>query len=369
MMRAAIYRAFGAPILVENVPRPNLSQIREGGGGGGGGGGVILRVRACGVCRSDHHGWRGHDSDVVSHGLPFVPGHELSGEIVEVSGSSSSKFKVGDAVAVPFILSCGACPECDNSRPTTCEKQQQPGFTQWGGFAEYVAIPHADRNMCHIPENVSFAAAAAVGCRVTTAYRAVVEQGKLKDNATVAVFGAGGVGLSSVLVAKTFAKNTQVLAVDISEAALATASALGADATVRMEVGADPADAAEAAKAALGKAIDITIDAGGFTDTARAALLATRRGGTYVQVGLPLSLPGFTGDHLARVAGHEIHVVGSHGAAPSALPTVLDAISDGRLAVSDLISRELDLEEGAKALMAMDDATHAHPGVSVITRF
>lgn len=85
---------------------------------------------ATGVCRSDHHGWNGHDSDIISYvkrnGFPFVPGHEVSGIIVEV-GTHVRKFKVGDRVAVPFILSCGECCMCTQfHRPTICEQQEQP---------------------------------------------------------------------------------------------------------------------------------------------------------------------------------------------------------------------------------------------------
>ena len=89
---------------------------------------------ATGVCRSDWHGWRGHDGDIKQyiekHGTPFVPGHEASGIVVEV-GSDIKQFKVGDRVAIPFILSCGKCRECGPSRrqPTVCEDQHQPGFT------------------------------------------------------------------------------------------------------------------------------------------------------------------------------------------------------------------------------------------------
>ena len=115
-MNALVYRSFSGPIRVERVPLPILPSSD----------GIILRVRACGVCRSDWHGWKGHDGDIKDHGLPFTPGHELAGEVAEV-GASVRRFRVGDRVAVPFILSCGACRECDRSRPTICLRQEQPG--------------------------------------------------------------------------------------------------------------------------------------------------------------------------------------------------------------------------------------------------
>ena len=120
-MKAAVYRSFSGPIAIESIPRPTAPPD-----------GVVIQVMATGVCRSDWHGWKGHDGDVISHGLPFTPGHEVSG-IIE-----------GDRVAVPFILSCGECGMCTHrNRPTICERQQQPGFTMRGSFAEYLALPRA----------------------------------------------------------------------------------------------------------------------------------------------------------------------------------------------------------------------------------
>mmetsp|Transcript_12540 Transcript_12540/g.35867 ORF Transcript_12540/g.35867 Transcript_12540/m.35867 type:complete len:223 (-) Transcript_12540:687-1355(-) len=192
MMQAAVYRSFGGPIEVKSVPRPKPTAD-----------GVVIKVKATGVCRSDWHGWKGHDSDIADHGLPFIPGHEVSGIVVEV-GPDVRKFRAGDRVAVPFILSCGCCRECDpggRNRPTICERQEQPGFTMMGSFAEYLALPRADRNLSVIPEGVSFVEAAALGCRFTTAYRAVVQQGDIQTRQTVAVFGCGGLGLSCVMIA------------------------------------------------------------------------------------------------------------------------------------------------------------------------
>ena len=169
MMRAAIYRSFGGPIQIETVPVPSAPPD-----------GIVVQVMATGVCRSDWHGWKGHDDDIHQHGLPFCPGHELSGVVYQV-GANVRNFSIGNRVAVPFILSCGQCIYCQEGKPTVCTSQQQPGFTQWGSFAEYVALPRADRNIHKIPASVSFVQAAALGCRFATAYRAVLQQGKLKE--------------------------------------------------------------------------------------------------------------------------------------------------------------------------------------------
>ena len=102
-MRAAIFEAFNAPLTVQNVADPDCPID-----------GAIVRVEACGVCRSDWHAWTGADSDVTP---PHVPGHELAG-IVEEVGRDCRRLKRGDRVTAPFILACGQCPDCVGGDPT-----------------------------------------------------------------------------------------------------------------------------------------------------------------------------------------------------------------------------------------------------------
>jgi alcohol dehydrogenase len=247
-MQAAVYRQFGGPIRLEQVPVPSIAPDD-----------ILVQVMATGVCRSDWHGWKGHDDDIKNHGLPFVPGHELSGVVVQV-GRLVKLFFVGDRVMAPFILSCGNCQYCHRDRPTVCSNQQQPGFTYWGSFAEYVAISRADRNVKRIPDNVSFVQAASLGCRFTTAYRAVKQQGKLKDGESIAVFGAGGVGLSCIMIAASLGAAI-IVAVDLSKDALELAVKLGATHVVD----ASAKDCCEQVQSLCGgEGADLCIDAAGF---------------------------------------------------------------------------------------------------------
>eukprot|EP00667_Euglena_gracilis_P008410 EG_transcript_8525 len=351
LMRAAVYRQFHGPIAVEEVARPTAPS-----------GGVVLKVRATGVCRSDWHGWVGHDGDVVAHGLPFIPGHELAGEVAEV-GPGVERFQLGDRVAVPFILSCGACVECGRGRPTICADQQQPGFTTLGSFAEYIAVPRADRNLCHIPAGVSFKAAAALGCRMTTAYRAVVQQGRLQPTDFLAVFGCGGVGLSAIMIAKAHGA-AAIIAVDTNKASLEVARSLGATAVVDAGLGSEHVRQ-QVRDLTEGRLADVTVDAAGFRETCENAVWCARRGGRVVQVGLPLaeapSIP------MARVAGWELEVVGSHGIDASAMPDILRMVAEGQLDPERLIGQEVTLEQGAAALMEMDSASPV--GMTMITSF
>src|SRR5215813_5774175 len=136
-MKAAVFHEFNQPLLVEQVTDPVPSAS-----------GVVLEVKGCGICRSDWHGWMGNDADVR---LPHVPGHELSGVVVE-AGRDVKKWKVGERVTLPFVCGCGACDQCVSGNQQVCDHQFQPGFTAWGGFAEYVAIEFADTNLVALPE-------------------------------------------------------------------------------------------------------------------------------------------------------------------------------------------------------------------------
>ena len=109
--------------------------------------GVVIKVEATGLCRSDWHGWMGHDPDIR---LPHVPGHELAGTVQAV-GSQVTQWRAGDRVTVPFAVGCGHCFECNSGNHQVCEHQFQPGFTAWGSFAEYVAIDFADTNLVRLP--------------------------------------------------------------------------------------------------------------------------------------------------------------------------------------------------------------------------
>ena len=214
-MRAVVFEEFGKAPTVQTVPDPNPSPD-----------GVVVKVEATGLCRSDWHGWMGHDPDIR---LPHVPGHELAGVVV-AAGRQVGRWKTGQRVTVPFVAACGRCAECASGNHQVCEHQFQPGFTAWGSYAEYVAIDHADTNLVALPEAMDFATAASLGCRFVTSFRAVVDQGRVRPGEWVAVHGCGGVGLSAVMIASAMGAN--VIAVDLTEEKLELARRLGAVATV-----------------------------------------------------------------------------------------------------------------------------------------
>ena len=197
-MKALLYESFQSQPIITQVPDPSPSKS-----------GVVIDVKATGLCRSDWHGWMGHDEDIE---LPHVPGHEFAG-IIQAVGSEVKNWKVGDRVTVPFVSGCGKCPECASGNHQVCDDQFQPGFTHWGSFAEFVAIDRADINLVMLPETMTFQTAASLGCRFATSFRAVVDQGKVIGGQWVAIHGCGGVGLSAIMIAN--ALGAQVIAIDI----------------------------------------------------------------------------------------------------------------------------------------------------------
>ncbi len=144
-MRAVLYERFGQRPRLTTVPDPTPPPH-----------GAVIEVRATGVCRSDWHGWMGHDPDIV---LPHVPGHEFAG-VVHAVGAQVRRFGGGERVTTPFVSACGACPECRAGDQQVCRAQTQPGFTHWGSFAGLVVVHHADHNLVPLPDTLDDAAAA-----------------------------------------------------------------------------------------------------------------------------------------------------------------------------------------------------------------
>jgi alcohol dehydrogenase len=339
-MKAIYFTQFKGPLEIKDIPVPTATND-----------GVIIKVEATGLCRSDWHAWMGHDSDIV---LPHVPGHELAGVISEI-GSQVTKFKVGDRVTVPFVCGCGNCQYCLRGDAQVCPTQTQPGFTGFGSFAEYVAINNADFNLVTIPTEVSFATAAALGCRFATSYRGLIKRANVKSGETVAIFGCGGVGLSAIMIAK--AHGAKVYAIDINDAALQIARSLGAE-TINSKT-TDPV----AFLQNLGGA-HVAVDALGSQQTASASVLSLARRGRHLQLGLLLNATGLTEMPMARAIAWELDLLGSHGMAARDYPEMLALVASGALKPETLITREVDLTEGAKALAQLDSQPFG--GITVI---
>jgi alcohol dehydrogenase len=345
-MRAARLTAWRAPLEVTRLPDPACP-----------GDGVVLDVLACGICRSDWHAWTGADPDVR---LPHVPGHEFCGVVVE-TGARVTRWRVGDRVIAPFILACGVCPACQTGNQTVCPDQAVPGFTYDGAFAERVAVPRADLNLTALPEAMVPELAAALGCRVTTAWHALTGRAALAPGEWLGVWGGGGIGLAALMLGR--ALGARVAVADVVPEKLALARDLGAAAVIDAR---EP-DAAEAMRAVTGGGVHVALEALGLPVTAENALRSLRKLGRMVQVGMP------AGDH-ARVAlpwdvvySGQLAIYGTRGMPAHRYPALLDFLAATGLDLSPMIARRVALSEASAELALFDKA--APPGVAVITDF
>lgn len=345
-MKAAFYSEFQGPISIESLADPTPLE-----------GGVVLKVEATGVCRSDWHGWMGHDSDIK---LPHVPGHELAGTIASI-GKGITKFKIGDRVTVPFVGGCGKCDECTSGNHQVCDNQFQPGFTHWGSFAEYVGIHYAEVNLVHLPDEITFETAASLGCRFITSYRAVVYQGQVVTGQWVAIHGCGGVGLSAIMIAK--AKGAKVIAVDINDETLGLAKSLGADYTINS----NDVNPVEAIKELTKGGAHVSLDALGNKITCYNSIANLRKRGKHIQVGLMAGDDYEPQIPMHLVVANELEIIGSHGMQAHVYPEMLELIKSGTLSPEKLIGELVTLEQGAALLTKMNEFK-SH-GVTVINQF
>ncbi|MGW8122981.1 zinc-dependent alcohol dehydrogenase family protein [Roseivirga echinicomitans] len=344
-MKAAVYTRFKGPITVESVADPKPIT-----------GGVVLKVEATGLCRSDWHGWVGHDTDIE---LPHVPGHELAGTVVEL-GAGINKFKIGDRVTVPFVSGCGRCEQCNSGNQQVCDHQFQPGFTHWGSFAEYVGIHFADTNLVHLPDEISFETAASLGCRFITSFRAVVHQAKTTGGNWVAVHGCGGVGLSAIMIAEALA--AQVIAIDIDDSKLAFAKTIGAHFTVN---GAKE-NVVEAVREISKGGVHVSVDALGSKTTCFNSIANLRKRGKHIQVGLMAGNDYLPEIPMHLVVANELELIGSHGMQAHAFPEMMEMIKSGKLQPEKLIGELISLEEATSLLPKMNEFQGV--GVKVINR-
>jgi alcohol dehydrogenase len=323
-VRAVVFEEFKGPLSVTLVPDPAPVP-----------GGVVLAVRSTGICRSDWHGWQGHDPDIR---VPHVPGHEIAGEIVAV-GAGVTSLRAGDRVTVPFVSGCGGCSPCRRGDPQVCDTQFQPGFTHWGSFAEYVSLHYADLNVVKLPDGLSYERAASLGCRFTTAFRALVQLAELAPDETVVVFGCGGVGLSAMLIARAIGARS--IAVDVDPEKLELARAVGADIAIDARAG----DVARRVVEATHGGADVSLDALGSSGTLRQSLEALRKRGRHVQVGLMVGERSDPAVPIGRVIANELVLFGSHGIAARAYPDVFEMIERKQVPLERIIGPRLGLSD------------------------
>ncbi len=341
-MRAAVLRAYNEDLSLETVPDPECPSD-----------GVVLKVQACGVCRSDWHGWTGEHPRVKPG---QIGGHEYAGEVIEAGPDAT--YAVGDQVVAPFILACGSCPSCHSGHSNTCPNQRLPGFIEPGAFAEYVAVPF-DHNLARLPESLSPTVAAGLGCRVTTAWHALTGRAAVQAGEWVAVHGTGGIGLACLILGRAI--GARVVVVDVVEEKLTQALELGAEAAVNARDG----DTAGQIREITGGGAHVSIEALGIPETTNASIECLRPLGRHVQVGMPVGHTARMEINMNAVYMGNLAMYGTRGMPSWRYPSLLGLIEEGRVDVAPMIAREIGLSGVSAELHAMNGPTP--PGVAVVT--
>ena len=322
-MKAA--RLYGSQDLrVEEVQEPSVSS-----------GKVKIKVEWGGICGSDLHAY--HDGpSPYAHPLsgqapPITLGHEFSGTIVEVAEDVTTH-KVGERVAVEPLLSCGKCYACQRGYYNQCSLVGFVGLNQDGGFAEYVVV---DEKMVHtLPDNVSFEEGALVEPTAVSFY--AVRESILKAGDSVAIFGAGPIGLLTLLCAKA-AGATKIIVVDISEERLAKAKELGATAVIN----GNSENIPETIMELTNGGVSVAYECAGVQPTMTSAVACVKQGGQVMAIavfGKPVAID--MGQLLFKGADVTSRLAYRH-----VFPEVIDMIATGRLNVLPVVTKKISVDD------------------------
>ncbi len=314
---------------------------------------VLVRVRSCGICGSDVHGYDGSSGRRIP---PVIMGHEASGVVAEV-GTAARAFDPGDRVTFDSMICCRSCVFCRAGRPNLCEDRRVLGvscgdYRQHGAFAEYVTVP--DHVVFRVPDEVSFDEAAMVE-PVSVAVHAVARANPaLGDKALVV--GAGMIGLLTIQALRS-AGCGRIFAADLAADRLRLAKELGADEIIQSGDGTDVPAVLREMTGGLGA--DVVMEAVGIAETVAMSIESVRKGGTVVLIGNIAPTVGFG---LQSVVTREIDVLGSC-ASSNDYPACLDMMRRGAIRVRPVLSASVPLERGQE----MFDRLYARePGLTKV---
>jgi D-arabinose 1-dehydrogenase-like Zn-dependent alcohol dehydrogenase len=346
-MKALVLEEIGKPMVVRNDwPEPKCPAD-----------GAIVRVEGSGICRSDWHLWQGDWGWIgFKPRLPAILGHEFAGVIEEV-GKDVKTLKPGARVVVPLAQGCGVCDDCRTGHSNHC--MRGGGMT---GYAQYGVLSHADFNYAPLPEEIDFVEASSMGCRYVTAFHGVLDQGQVKADESVVVYGCGGVGLSAVQIAS--ALGARVIAVDLDDRKLELAKQVGASDVINGK----KTDPVKAVRDLTNGGADVSVDALGIEATCRNAVMSLRKRGRHIQIGLTTQKEkGEVALPIDQIVFREIQFVGSLAIQSFRYPALLGMIQRGLLAPRKLITETLPIEKAFGVLEQMSKFENV--GISVINQF
>jgi succinate semialdehyde reductase (NADPH) len=352
-MRAAVLSEIGGPLVIEELAPPVP-----------GPGEVLLDVVTCGVCHSDLHVMKGE----IAFPLPAVLGHEVCGVVRDV-GPGVAHVRIGWSVVTSFVMPCGACARCARGEEDLCETffrlnrlrgvlydgtsrlARLDGSPVWmysmAGLAEQCVVPAT--SVFAVPEPLALENLATLGCSGLTAYGAIRNVADVRPGDSVAVVAVGGVGSSLVQLSCVFGAS-QVIAVDVSDAKLEAARALGATDVVNSS-GEDPVEAVLGMTG--GRGVDVAFEALGSPGTFATATALVADGGRVVVIGIAPSGAQGTVD-LPRLVRRKLKVLGSYGGRPRTdMPALLDLVRRGVYEPGRSISRRLPLARVSDAYQAL----------------
>jgi L-iditol 2-dehydrogenase len=296
---------------------------------------VLVRVKACGICGSDVHGYDGSSGRRIP---PIVMGHEAAG-IVAAMGSEVSGIQEGDRVTLDSTIHCGSCPYCLRGKVNLCDRRQvlgvsTPEYRRAGAFAEYVVVPR--RIMHELPDDISFAEAAMVEPLGVAVH--AVSLSEVSENSTALVVGAGMIGLL-VMQALRAANCSRIYVSDIDDTRLRLAERLGATATINAS---KVETAAELQRLTSRCGVDIALEAVGSGTAINSAIYSVRKGGTVILIGNispKVEIP------LQAVVSRQIRLQGSTSSSGE-YPECIEMLARGAVQVKPLITALAPLEEG-----------------------
>lgn len=310
-------------------------------------GDLVIRIKAAGICHSDAH-YRAGKSRV--HPLPLTLGHEVAG-IVEEVGAGAKKFQAGDRVCVHYLATCGGCGYCNDGNEQFCASASMIGKYRDGGYAEYIVMPA--RSVFRLPDEIPFEQGAIMMCSSATSFHAL-KKARLKLGESVAIFGAGGLGLSAIQLARALGAS-RVFAVDINPSQLKMAEGFGAE-----PIDASKLDAVEEIRRVTdGRGVDVALELIGLPLTMRQAVQSLAIKGRAAVAGI--TEKSFEIAPYMELINKEAEVIGVSDHLAGELPELIEFARTGKLKLDSIITGRVGLD--ADAINAALDRLERFQGV------